>query len=117
VNLLTPLSTLVSLYLYLGLMSAPALQTPMIYGLIGILLANIAFGFGHLLLRIGQSVVKWYRLRAKRRDIQKKYQKDQEKLTVEKKKPMWFLKDVTVEDLTQLVDQTNLRIEDLQPNE
>jgi len=69
VSLLTPLSTLVSLYLYLGLMSAPTLQAPMIYGLIGILLLNIAFGFGHLLLRMGQSLVRWYRLRAKRRDV------------------------------------------------
>jgi hypothetical protein len=89
----------------------------MIYGLVGILLVNIAFGFGHLFLRIGQSLVRWYRLRAKRRDVQKKYQKDQEKLTVEKKKPVPFLKDVTVEDFTQLVDQTNLRIEDLHSNE
>jgi hypothetical protein len=69
VKLLTPLSTLVSLYLYLGLMTEPTLQAPMIYGLIGILLLNIGFGFGHLLFKVGQSLVRWYRLRAKRRDI------------------------------------------------
>lgn len=114
VKLLTPLSTLVSLYLYLGLMTEPTLQAPMIYGLIGILLLNIGFGFGHLLFKVGQSLVRWYRLRAKRRDIQKKYH---EKVTVERKKPVPFLKDVTVEDLTQFVHQTNQRIEDLQPNE
>ena len=35
-----------------------------------------------------------------------------------KKKPLPFLKESAIEDFTQLVvDQTQLRIEDLQPNE
>jgi hypothetical protein len=46
------MSTLVSLYLYLSMMYEPSLQTYVIYGLISILLLNIAFGFGQLIFKI-----------------------------------------------------------------
>ena len=58
-------------------------------------------------------------MRAKKRDIQKKYQKGHEKLTEGKRKnALPFVKESAIEDFTQLVvDQTQLRIEDLQQNE
>jgi hypothetical protein len=63
-KLLTPLSTLVSLYLYLIMMLCePATKPSMIFTLLSILLLNIAFGFGQLAIQTVLTIRKWYRLR------------------------------------------------------
>jgi hypothetical protein len=63
-KLLTPLSTLVSLYLYLIMMLCePSSEPSMIYTLLSILLLNIAVGFGQLAVQTVLTIRRWYRLR------------------------------------------------------
>jgi hypothetical protein len=63
-KLLTPLSTLVSLYLYIIMMLCePSTESYMIYTLLSILLLNIAVGFGQVAIQTVLAIRRWYRLR------------------------------------------------------